>query len=154
MFFIISIIFIILSFLFLWMLLISTKKSRTVELNIVEGKDLEMSSIENISSKSAIDLALAPYIRKSNDIVAALPASKYRASFTGLSYVDMIDLSNSQELNTIDGEKKKWTIAYQHIKNPSIGPWKEYRYYIDSHIFLSFIPFPILHRASQSTQWP
>ena len=109
------------------------KKSRTVELNIVEGKDLEMSSIENISSKSAIDLALAPYIRKSNDIVAALPASKYRASFTGLSYVDMIDLSNSQELNTIDGEKKKWTIAYQHIKNPSIGPWKEYRYYIDSH---------------------
>jgi hypothetical protein len=47
------------------------KKSRTVELNIVETKDLEMASIETLPTNS-IDNVLAPYIRKTNDIVAAL----------------------------------------------------------------------------------
>lgn len=107
------------------------RKSRTVELNIVETKNLEFSSIKNVPKGNAIDNILSPYIRKHNDIVAALPASKYRATFTGLSYVEMIDLSNSQELNTLDGERKKWSIAFNHIKNQSIGPWRSYNYYID-----------------------
>ena len=46
MFFIISIIFIIMSFLFLWMLLISTKKSRTVEEQHIED-NLQMQFLNN-----------------------------------------------------------------------------------------------------------
>lgn len=106
------------------------RKSRSIELNIVENQDLEYTNIEEVDPKW-VDAVLMPYQRKSNDIVAALPASKYRATFTGLTYTEVIDLSNSTEMNTIDGERKKWSICFNHIKNQSIGPWEEYILYID-----------------------
>lgn len=107
------------------------RKTRSVVLNIVESKDLEYSQIIDDIDENVIDEVLSPYIRKTNDIAAPLPASKYRAVFTGLSYPEVIDLENTQEMNNIDGEWKKWSIAYNHTKNPSIGPWEEYQYYID-----------------------
>lgn len=106
------------------------KKSRTVELNIVEGKNIEFGSVENVFG-NAVDALLAKYQRKTNDVVAALPASKYRATFTGLTYPEVIDLSTSNEMNTIDGERKKWSICFSHIRNQSIGPWEEYQEFID-----------------------
>ena len=106
------------------------KKSRTIELNIVEGSDLEFGSIQEADT-SNIDALLSQYERKSNDVVAALPASKYRATFTGLTYPEVIDLSSSNEMNTLDGERKKWSIAFNHIKNQSIGAWEEYLLYKD-----------------------
>lgn len=106
------------------------KKSRSVELNIVEAMDLEYSQIEDVD-ENAVDAVLAPYQRKTNDIVAAFPASKYRATVTGLSYTEVIDLTNSQEMNNLDGERKKWSICFNHIRNQSIGPWEEYQWYID-----------------------
>lgn len=106
------------------------RKARTVVLNIVESNNLEFSAIEDVP-ENAVDAVLAQYQRKTNDIVASLPASKYRATFTGLSYPEVLDLSNSNEMNNLDGEKAKWTIAYRHIRNQSIGPWESYRWYID-----------------------
>lgn len=106
------------------------KKSRTVELNIIETKSIEYSQIEDVE-ENAVDAILAPYHRKSNDVVAVLPASKYRATVSGLSYTEVIDLSNSQEMNNLDGEKKKWSICFNHIHNQSIGPWEEYQWYND-----------------------
>ena len=106
------------------------RKARKVQLDIVESKNIEYGQIIDVDD-NAVDTVLSPYMRRSNDVVAALPASKYRCTFTGLSYPEVIDLSNSQEMNNIDGERKKWSIAYNHIKNQSIGPWEEYKYYID-----------------------
>lgn len=34
-------------------------------------------------------------------------------------------------MNDLDGERKKWSIAFKHIKNQSIGEWEEYKWYID-----------------------
>lgn len=117
------------------------KKSRTVELNIVEARSIEYSQIEEVD-ENAVDSILAPYQRKANDIVAALPASKYRCTVRGLSYTEVIDLSNSQEMNNLDGEKKKWSIAFSHIHNQSIGPWEEYQWYIDPNTHKTVkIPF-------------
>ena len=107
------------------------KKSRVIELNIVEGVDLELGSIEEINDSNAVDKVLSTYSRKTNDKVGVLPASKYRATFTGLTYPEVIDLSTSYEMNTLDAERKKWSIAFNHIKNPSIGPWKSYVTYRD-----------------------
>lgn len=106
------------------------RKARKVQLDIVETKNIEYSQIIDVDD-NAVDTILSPYIRRSNDVIGALPASKYRCTFTGLSYPEVIDLSNSQDMNNIDGERKKWSIAYNHIKNQSIGPWEEYKYYID-----------------------
>lgn len=106
------------------------KKSRSIELNIVEDVDLKYTEIEELD-ENAVDAVLSQYVRKVNDIVGALPASKYRATFTGLTYTEILDLSHSQEMNNLDGERKKWSIAFEHTKNQSIGPWREYKYYID-----------------------
>lgn len=106
------------------------KKSRTVELNIVETSPIEYSEIQDIDS-NMVDMVLAPYQRKYNDITAALPASRYRATFTGLSYAELTDLATSAEMNTIDAERKKWSICFNHIRNQNIGPWEEYKWYID-----------------------
>lgn len=106
------------------------KKSRTVELNIVESAPIEFSEIQDVDS-NMVDIVLAPYQRKYNDISVALPASRYRATFTGLSYAELTDLATSVEMNSIDAERKKWSICFNHIKNQSIGPWEEYKWYID-----------------------
>lgn len=106
------------------------RRSRTVELNIVEQKAIGMSQIED-ADDNLIDVLLEPYNRQVNDITASLPASKYRCTFTGLTYPEVMDLSNSTEMDNIDGEMKKWSIAFEHIKNQSIGPWEEYQWYID-----------------------
>ena len=89
---------------------------------------------------------LSQYTRKVNDIVGALPASKYRATFTGLSYTNILDLAHSQELSNIDGEKKRWSIAYEHIKNPSIGPFIDFEDFLKKTSFLDidFILWKIL----------
>lgn len=106
------------------------KKSRRVELDIVETTSLEYNEVVELD-ENAIDNVLSQYTRKMNDVSSPIPASKYRATFTGLSYPEILDLSQSQELNTVDGLKKKWTIVFNHLKNPSIGQFKPFRYYID-----------------------
>ena len=106
------------------------KKSRKVELDIIETTPLEYNEVVELD-ENAIDGVISQYTRKMNDVSSPLPASKYRATFTGLSYPEILDLSQSQELNTVDGLKKKWTIAFNHTKNPSIGQFKPFRYYID-----------------------
>ena len=106
------------------------KKSRSIELNIVEDVELKYTNIEELDD-NAVDVVLSQYQRNVNDVFGALPASKYRATFTGLTYTEILDLSHSNELNNLDGERKKWAIAFDHIKNQSIGPWQEHKWYID-----------------------
>ena len=106
------------------------KKSRTVELNIVESMPIEFSEISDVDS-NMVDTILSQYQRKYNDVSSVLPASKYRATFTGLSYAELTDLATSTEMNTIDAERKKWSICFNHIKNQSIGAWEEYKWYIN-----------------------
>ena len=105
------------------------RKSRTVELNIVEGKPIEFSEIKK-ASRNVVDDVISKYVRKKGDVTAALPASRYRCTFTGLSYPEVLDLSNSTDLNTMDGEIKKWTICFNHMRNMSIGEWDEYQWYL------------------------
>ena len=121
------------------------RKSRTVELNIVETTPIEYSEIQDIDS-NMVDLVLAPYQRKYNDTAVVLPASRYRATFTGLSYAELTDLMTSHELNSIDAERKKWSICFNHIHNQSIGPWEEYKWYIDP-LSKKKVTIPINHNA-------
>ena len=115
------------------------KKSRSVTLNIVETKNIEYSIIEEDSTggkMTNIDMILNQYTRKMNDMRVTLPASNYRCTFTGLSYPEMLDLSYSQELNNLDGERKKWAIVYNHIKNPSIGEFVDFEDFLKKTSFI------------------
>ena len=104
------------------------KKSRTIELNIVEAADIELGEVEDIDG-NVVDMVLESYNRQVNEVIAPLPASKYRASFTGLTYPEVLDLTTSERISSLDGEWKKWSICFNHIKNPSIGAFEEYYLY-------------------------
>lgn len=107
------------------------KKARSIELNIVEGTNVEFSQIEDVKNENILESVLKTYTRSMNDVLAALPASKYRCTFTGLTYVEVLDLNASSELSGLDNELKKWTMCFTHMKNPSIGEWRQYVWYID-----------------------
>jgi len=121
------------------------RKSRSVELNIVEDLTLKYTNIEDVND-NAVDIILSQYVRKVNDVPGSLPASKYRATFTGLTYTEILDLSYSQEMNNLDGERKKWSIAYDHLKNPSIGTFTDYNDFLRKTSFmdLEFMLWKIL----------
>ena len=106
------------------------KKARIVELNIVDGKDIDFGSITDVDD-NAVDTVLSKFKRVTHDVTGVLPASKYRATFSGLSYPESIDLITAGELNTFDSKMKMLTLAFNHIHNQSIGPWEEYREYYD-----------------------
>ena len=106
------------------------QKARTVELNIREEDNLNFADIEDIDS-DGVSKVISQYVRKTNDIDAPLPASRYRATFKGLSYPEILDLNNSNRINSLDAEKLKWSIVFDHMSNMSIGDWEEYDYYLD-----------------------
>lgn len=106
------------------------KESRTIELNIVETSDIEFSQIEELDTND-VDKVLESYQCKTNQIESVLPASKYKASFSGLTYTEVLDLTYATTTSDIESEHKKWTICFNHIKNPSIGPFVPYRQYYD-----------------------
>lgn len=106
------------------------RKARTIEVDIVEGSKLEFGEIYSMNS-TMVDKVLEQYHSKVNSIDAALPASKYRCTFVGLSYPEVLELSNSNQMNNLEGEWEKWSICFNHIRNQSIGPWEEWDWYID-----------------------
>lgn len=116
------------------------RKSRHVELKIVESADINFASITD-GDDTAVDKILQQYTRKTNDVSSPLPASKYRATFTGLTYPEVMSLHASAELNNIDAERKKWTIAFNHMTNISIGPWEEYTWYQDENKRIIKVPY-------------
>lgn len=116
------------------------RKSRHVELKIVETGDINFGSIVD-GDDNAVDKILQQYTRKTNDTSSPLPASKYRATFTGLTYPEVLSLHASIEMNDTDLERKKWTIAFNHMTNISIGPWEEYTWYLDEKNRIVKVPY-------------
>lgn len=96
------------------------KSARNVVLNVKEEKDLSFTIVDS-DENIEIDNILSEYDRKIGDFPLTLPASHYRCIVTGLSYPEIIDLSYSHEVTNFDTEKKKWSIAFKHVTNPSIG---------------------------------
>lgn len=126
-------------------------KARTVKLNIVDEGSLKFNIVDE--ALDDVDKLMA-YSRKFSDNAIALPASRYRATATGLSYPEMLDLSYSQEMNNLDGERKKWNIAYEHIKNASIGKFADEDDFLQktSFIDLDYILWAILCATSMDQE--
>jgi len=120
------------------------RRARSIELKIVEDRELYYNVLDD--PVNDIEEVLSQYTRKFNDISVSLPASRYRCTLTGLSYPEIMDLSYSQDQNNLDGERKKWTIAYAHVQNASIGKFADYDDFLrkTSYLDLDFILWGIL----------
>lgn len=129
------------------------RRARKISLDIKEDVTLKYTNIEEVDDNQ-VDVVLSKYTRKVNDIPGVLPASKYRATFTGLTYTEVLDLTNSHDMNNLDGERKKWAIAYDHIKNPSIGEFDSFEDFLKKTSFmdLDFILWKILCATCQEQE--
>ena len=89
-----------------------------VIVNEISEKDLQVATvIEN----SQIEDIIKPYDSGINDVPITLPASAYRAVMKSIAWLDFIKLVAPTAGTRTDNELRKWSVIYNHLKNPSIG---------------------------------
>lgn len=128
------------------------RRAREVQVKIVERNDVTYNIIDEPTDN--IDEIISQYTRKFNDRTISLPASRYRCTVTGLSYAEAIDLDYSLQIETLDSEIKKWSIAYAHVKNPSIGRFADFNDFLQktSSRDLDYLLWAILCATSMSRE--
>lgn len=99
--------------------------TRTLEIvvNEIDEKELRTATvIEN----SQIEGIIEAYDSGLNDVPVTLPASAYRAVLNSIAWLDFIKLVAPTSGTRADDELRKWSVLYKHIKNPSIGKFKDF----------------------------
>lgn len=106
---------------------IVAKTTTTNEVNIhvreVSEQELLTSNIVENSNQEGI---ISVYDSGINDVPITLPLSGYRCVIRSINWFDFIKLTAPTSNNSVDNELKKWSVIYQHIKNPSIGEFKDF----------------------------
>lgn len=106
---------------------ITSKLNNTNEVNIYvkEVTQQEMMAatiVENSQQEGIINV----YDSGINDVPVTLPLSAYRCVLRPINWFDFIKLTAPTSQNGSDNELKKWSVIYEHIKNPSIGQFKDF----------------------------
>lgn len=106
---------------------VTSKMTETNEINIhvkhVSEEELLKSIIIENSQQEGI---ITAYDSGINDVPITLPLSGYRCVMRPINWFDFIRLTAPTSQNAVDNELKKWSVIYQHMKNPSIGPFKDF----------------------------
>lgn len=90
----------------------------------VTEQELKSSRVINNSQQSGI---IEPYTSELGDVPLTLPLSAYRCTLKPVNYYEFIQLgSTPMSGNSVDQDKKQWSIIYDHIKNVSIGDFKDF----------------------------
>lgn len=100
-------------------------KSQKLNIYVKEVTEKELKTrtiIENSNKKGLIK----PYDSGINDVVITLPMSGYRCVMRPINWFDFIKLSAPTSDNAEDNERRKWSVIYDHIKNPSIGEFANF----------------------------
>lgn len=99
-------------------------ESRKIDIivNKVSEKDMKMDVILNTQQKGIIQT----YDPGINDTPVTLPISAYRCVMRPINWFDFIRLVAPSSQNRSDDELKKWSVIYKHLKNPSIGTFKDF----------------------------
>lgn len=99
----------------------------TNEINIhvkeVSEKDLLKTTIVENSNQEGI---ITKYDSGINDVPITLPLSAYRCVMRPINWFDFIKLTAPTSQNAPDNELKRWSVIYDHMKNPSIGEFKDF----------------------------
>ena len=79
-----------------------------------------------IIENSQLDGIITPYESSATDVPLTLPMSAYRCTMGGVSMFDIIKLASIQNGNQRDMDLKTWSLIYNHLKNASIGKFKDF----------------------------
>lgn len=100
-------------------------KNDQINIRVIEVTEQEMltSKVVMNSQKEGI---ITPYVSDVYDVPLTLPLSGYRCVLKPVNYWQFIQLGSPMSGNRIDTDKKQWSIIYDHIKNVSIGDFKDF----------------------------
>ena len=106
-------------------LIANTSKSNVINVNVkeVSEKELRATTIIENSQQEGI---ITTYDSGISDVPITLPMSGYRCVMRPINWFDFIRLTAPTSKNSIDNELKKWSVIYEHMKNPSIGPFENF----------------------------
>ena len=79
-----------------------------------------------VVENSNMEGIIMPYDSGINDVPLTLPLSAYRCVMRPINWFDFIKLTAPTSNNGSDNELKKWSVIYDHLKNPSIGEFKDF----------------------------
>lgn len=100
-------------------------KTKEVNVYVREVSDTELRAakiVENTDQEGIITV----YDSGINDVPITLPASAYRCVMRPINWFDFLKLTTASSNNPSDVELKRWTVIYNHMKNVSIGPFKDF----------------------------
>ncbi len=102
-----------------------TAESNEVNIYVKEVSQEELlktTIVENSDQEGIINV----YDSGVNDVPITLPLSGYRCVMRSINWFDFIKLTAPTSNNGSDNELKKWSVIYDHLKNPSIGEFKDF----------------------------
>lgn len=99
-------------------------ESRKIDIivNKISEKEMKKEVVLNTQQKGIIQT----YDPGVNDTPVTLPISAYRCVMRPINWFDFIRLVSPSSQNRSDDELKKWSVIYKHLKNPSIGDFKDF----------------------------
>lgn len=100
--------------------------TRKVNIQVIETSADQMLAARMIQN-SQKDGIITPYSSDIYDVPLTLPLSGYRCTLKPVNYYEFIQLGSSPSSgNPVDIDKKQWSIIYDHVKNVSIGEFKDF----------------------------
>lgn len=99
-------------------------QTRQVDIVVKEVTEQELLRA-NIIENSNIEGIITTYDAGINDVPVTLPLSGYRCVIRAINWMDFIKLTAPSSNNPVDNELKKWSVIYDHLKNVSIGEFKD-----------------------------
>ena len=102
-----------------------TEKTREVNVYVKEVSNKELLK-STVIENSQIDGIITEYDSGINDVPITLPLSGYRCVMKAINWFDFIRLTAPTSKNSSDNELKKWSVIYKHMKNVSIGDFKDF----------------------------
>lgn len=104
-------------------------RTKVVNVNVKEITNRDLLT-QPVITNSKIPGIIKPYKYEINNVPITLPMSAYRCTCTGLNYFEVIELGSPTSGTLADTEMKNWSIIYKHLKNPSIGEFKNFEEFL------------------------
>lgn len=99
--------------------------TKTIEVFVNEVTEKELKSA-TIIENSQLENIITEYDSGINDVPVTLPASAYRCVMKSIAWFDFIRLIAPTSGARADDELRKWSVLFKHLKNPSIGKFKDF----------------------------
>ena len=100
--------------------------ANVLEIVVNEVSEKELKSTSVVIENSQLEGIIEAYDSGINDVPVTLPASAYRCVMKSISWFDFIRLVSPTSGTKADDELRKWSVIYKHLKNSSIGKFKDF----------------------------